>query len=328
MTLSALIPQRRPRSEWIEDARVRSGAYAVAGALVFYWVVGRLWDVPFGILVKGAVIGGLYSMIAVGIALVYRANRIINFAQGDMGGVPASLAVLLIAVSGWPYLAAIGVGLVGGVLLGVVIEFVIIRRFAKAPRLVLTVATIGIAQLLTFGEIYMPQAFHATTPPQSFPSPFNGHFSIGKVVFQGNDILAIVMVPLVLIVMAWFLNRTHIGVAIRACSESADRASLLGVPVKRVNLVVWAVAALLATVGVLLRAGVVGLPIGSALGFSVLMRTLAAAVVGRMERMPTIVVASIMLGVVEQAAVWHNGNTDMVDLTIFLVVLAALLLRR
>jgi len=328
MTLSALIPQRRPRSELIEDARIRAGAYAVAGALVFYWIVARLWAVPFGILVKGAVIGGLYSMIAVGIALVYRANRIINFAQGDMGGVPASLAVLLIAVSGWPYLAAIGVGLVGGVLLGVVIEFVIIRRFAKAPRLVLTVATIGIAQLLTFGEIYMPQAFHATTPPQSFPSPFNWGFAIGKVQFQGNDVLAIVMVPLVLIAMAWFLNRTHIGVAIRACSESADRASLLGVPVKRVNLVVWAVAALLATVGVLLRAGVVGLPIGSALGVSVLMRTLAAAVVGRMERMPTIVVASVMLGVVEQAAVWHNGNTDMVDLTIFLVVLAALLLRR
>src|SRR4051794_18978155 len=151
MTLSALIPQRRPRSEFIEDARIRAGAYAVAGALVFYWIVARLWDVPFGILVKGAVIGGLYSMIAGGIAVVYRANRIINFAQGDMGGVPASLAVLLIAVSGWPYLAAIGVGLVGGVLLGVVIEFVIIRRFAKAPRLVLTVATIGIAQLLTFG---------------------------------------------------------------------------------------------------------------------------------------------------------------------------------
>src|SRR5436305_1558640 len=193
MTLSALIPQRRPRSELIEDARIRAGAYAVAGALVFYWIVARLWAVPFGILVKGAVIGGLYSMIAVGIALVYRANRIINFAQGDMGGVPASLAVLLIAVSGWPYLAAIAAGLVG-----------------RVP----------------------------------------------------------------------------------------------------------------------LSAGVVGLRIGSALGGSVLMHAPAAAVVGQMARMPTIVVASVMLGVVEQAAVWHNGNTDMVDLTIFLVVLAALLLRR
>jgi branched-chain amino acid transport system permease protein len=329
MTTAASAPERRRfEPAWVEDSRVRAAAYLVAGALVFYWIVDRLWAVPYGVLVKGAVIGGLYSMIAVGIALVYRANRIINFAQGDLGGVPASLAVLLIAVSGWPYAAAITTGLVAGVLLGVIVEFLVIRRFAKAPRLVLTVATIGIAQLLTFLEIYMPQAFHATTPPQSFPSPFNFSFGLGGVRFQGNDVLAMMVVPLVLVAMAWFLNRTHIGVAIRACSESADRASLLGVPVKRVNLVVWAVAALLATVGILLRAGVVGLPIGSALGVSVLMRTLAAAVVGRMEKMPTIVVASIMLGVVEQAAVWHTGNTDMVDLTIFLVVLGALLLRR
>jgi len=321
-------PEGAQRRDWVEDPRARRAAYVATAALILYWLVGRRWGVPYGILVKGAVIGGLYSMIAVGIALVYRANRIINFAQGDLGGVPASLAVLLIAVSGWPYAGAIATGLVGGVVLGVVVEFVIIRRFAKAPRLVLTVATIGIAQLLTFLEIYMPQAFHATTPPQSFPSPFNWGFPLGGVRFQGNDVLAMIVVPVVLVAMAWFLNRTHIGVAIRACSESADRASLLGVPVKRVNLVVWAVASLLATVGILLRAGVVGLPIGSALGVSVLMRTLAAAVVGRMERMPTIVVASILLGVVEQAAVYHTGNTDMVDLTIFLVVLAALLLRR
>jgi len=316
------------RKDWADDPRARRAAYLVAAALAFYWLVDRIWGVPFGILIKGGVIGGLYSLIAVGIALVYRANRIINFAQGDLGGVPASLAVLLIAVSGWPYLGAMAVGLIGGVLLGVVVEFLVIRRFAKAPRLVLTVATIGIAQLLTFGELGLPKAFNAATPPQSFPSPFNASFGIGAVRFQGNDVLAMVTVPLVLVAMAWFLNRTNIGVAIRACSESADRASLLGVPVKRVNLVVWAVASLLATVGILLRAGVVGLPIGSALGVSVLMRTLAAAVVGRMEKMPTIVVASIMLGVVEQAAYWHTGNTDVVDVIIFLVVLAALLLRR
>jgi branched-chain amino acid transport system permease protein len=328
MTSVLDVAGRRFNAELVEDRRVRRGAYAVAAVLVFYWLVDRLWDVPFGVLVKGAVIGGLYSMIALGIALVYRANRIINFAQGDLGGVPASLAVLLIAVSGWPYLAAIGLGLVGGVLLGAVVEFLVIRRFAKSPRLVLTVATIGIAQLLTFLEIYMPHWFNATTPPQSFPSPFNFSFGITGVRFQGNDVLAMLMVPTVLVLIAWFLNRTHIGVAIRACSESADRASLLGVPVRRVNLVVWSVAALLATVGVLLRAGVVGLPIGSPLGVSVLMRTLAAAVVGRMERMPVIVAASIGLGVVEQAAVWHTGNTDVVDLVIFIVILAALLLRR
>ena len=328
MTSPAIERPGRLISKWADDPRMRRALYGFTATLIFLWVVERSWAVPYGVLIKGAVIGGLYSMIAVGIALVYRANRIINFAQGDLGGVPAILAVLLVAVSGWPYFGAVAVALVGGVLLGVVVEFVVIRRFAKAPRLVLTVATIGIAQLLTFLELIMPNWFHATTPPRSFPAPFHLKFTLGHMTFAGNDVLAMIVVPIVLIAMAWFLNRTHIGVAVRACSESADRASLLGVPVKRVNLTVWAVASLLATVGILLRAGVVGLPIGSPLGVSVLMRTLAAAVFGRMEKMPTIVVASMMLGVIEQASVWHTTNADEVDLIIFFVVLAALLLQR
>ena len=321
-------PARSRRRSFIDDPRIRQACNWLAGALAFYWVVKRLWPAPNGILVKGAVVGGLYALIALGIALVYRANRIVNFAQGDLGGLPASLAVLLIAESGWPYLPAILVGLASGVVLGVFIEFVIIRRFARAPRLILTVATIGIAQLLVFGEIGLPRAFGASVAPQSFPSPFNFSFHIGVVRFQGNDVLAIVAAPLAIAALAWFLNRTHTGVAVRACAENADRASLLGVPVRRVNMVVWAVAGLLATVGVILRAGVVGLPIGSALGLSVLLRTLTAAVLGRMEHMPTIVGASLLIGMIEQAAVYHTGRADAVDLVMFLVIVVALLAQR
>jgi branched-chain amino acid transport system permease protein len=277
---------------------------------------------------QGAALGGLYSLIALGIALVYRANRIINFAQGDIGGVPASLAVLLIAVVHWPYPLGILTGIAAGLVVGVLIEFVLIRRFSRAPRLVLTVATIGIAQVLTFVELAMPNWFHALAPPQSFPSPFNFGFNVGPARFHGNDVLAIIAIPLVIAGLAWFLNKTDIGIAVRACAESSDRASLLGVPVKRVNLVVWVVGALLATIGMILRAGVVGLPIGSALGLSVLLRTLAAASIGRMEKMPTIVAASLGLGVIESAVVWHSGRSEIVDLVVFFVILASLLLQR
>ena len=307
---------------------MRRGANLLAGAFAVYWVIERLWPSPFGVLVKGAVIGGLYAMIALGIALVYRANRIINFAQGDLGGAPASLCVLLIVASGWPYPLAIAVGLVSGVALGMLVEFVLIRRFAKAPRLILTVVTIGIAQLLTVVEIEVPNWFHVGVPPQTFPSPFNFSFAIGPQRFQGNDVLAMIMIPVVLAGLAWFLNRTHMGIAVRACAESSDRASLLGVPVKRINLVVWGVASLMATIAVILRAGVVGLPIGSALGLSVLLRTLAAAAIGRFERMTTIVVAALFLGMVEAAVIWHTGSSDAVNLVVFLVILAALLLQR
>ncbi|MBA3652853.1 MAG: ABC transporter permease [Actinobacteria bacterium] len=315
-------------SRWAEDPRARQAANWLAGLAAFYWVLERLWPAPAGVLLKGTVIGGLYSMIALGIALVYRANRIINFAQGDLGGAPAALAILLIVSKGWPYPLAIGTGLAAGLALGVVIEFVVIRRFAKAPRLILTVVTLGLSSVLAVAEIGLPSAFHVTIPPQNFPSPFNFSFAFHKVQFQGNDVLAMLALPVVIGALAWFLNRTNMGVAVRACSESADRASLLGVPVKRVNMVVWAVASLLATVALILRAGVVGLPLGSALGLSVLLRTLAAAAIGRMDRMPTIVVASILFGIVEQSVVWHTGSSDIVDLVSFLVIMGALIAQR
>ncbi|HZU71526.1 MAG TPA: ABC transporter permease [Acidimicrobiales bacterium] len=314
--------------EMVDDQRVRRGATWVAAALGFYWLIDRLWYPPTGVILKGAVIGGLYALIALGVALIYRANNIINFAQGDLGGAPASLAVMLIAVSGWPYPAAILIGLAAGAVLGALVEFGLIRRFSKHPRLVLTVVTIGIATILQFIEIALPNLFHSTAPPQSFPSPFNFHFNVGAVRFQGNDLLAMAMIPVVIAALAWFLNRTHIGVAVRACAQSADRASLLGVPVKRVNLVVWVVASLLATVAIILRAGVVGLPIGTPLGLSILLISLAAAAIGRMQNMPTIAGASILLGVVEQSAVWHTGSSDTVDLVLFIVIFVALLAQR
>jgi len=315
-------------SRLADDPRSRRAANWVAAGLAFYWVVERLWPSPIGILLKGAVIGGLYAMIALGLALVYRANRIINFAQGDLGGAPATLAVLLIVSTGLPYVVAMISGLAAGVCLGVVVEFLIIRRFAKASRLILTVVTVGLSSGLAGLEVYLPTAFHLNIPPQKFPSPFNFSFAVGKIEFQGNDLLAIFAVPVAILGLAWFLNRTHVGIAVRACSESADRASLLGVPVKRVNMLVWAVASLLATVALILRAGVVGLPIGSALGLSVLLRTLAPAAIGRMERMPTIVGAALLFGVIEQAVVWHTGSNDVVDLVSFVVIVVALLLQR
>src|SRR5207302_3148876 len=74
-----------------------------AAAIVFFAVQQRLWPAPLGVVLQGVVIGGLTAMVAFGIALVYRANRVINFAAGDLGGVPASLAILLIVGRNWPY---------------------------------------------------------------------------------------------------------------------------------------------------------------------------------------------------------------------------------
>lgn len=310
-----------------QNTRVRQGFTYASIALLFYLFQQLFWPAPIGVLIQGMVIGGLTALIAFGIALIYRANRIVNFAQGDLGVVPASLAVLLIVGPGLPYFVALPIGIAAAVALGIVVEFVFIRRFFKAPRLVLTVVTIGLSLLLGASGVLLPRAFDITTPPQSFPSPFEFSFAIGKTVFRGNDVLAMVAIPLVIGALVAFFRFTNVGIAVRASAENADRAFLLGVPVKRIQTVVWVVATVLATLAIFLRAGILGLPFGRVLGPTILIRALAAVVIARMERLPTVFGAAALLGILE-TAIFFSSGPSLVDPILFVIILGALLVQR
>ena len=286
------------------------------------------WDVPSGVLVQGALIGGLSSLVALGIALVWRANRAVNFAAGDLGAVPATLAVLLVIGSaGIGWWGGLGLGLVTAVLLGVLVETLVIRRFAHAPRLVLSVATIGMAQLLAAGSLLLADQLDVSIRP--IPAPFDAHFTIDPIHFGGKDIAAFVVVPLAFIALWLFLRRSDIGIAIRGAAERVDRAATLGIPVRRLQTVVWVIATVLAFLAVYLREGVVGVSLGTVLGPAILLRALAAAVIGRMDRLPIIAGAAILLGVVEQSVLWHwRADPAYVDPALFVVVVIGLVVAR
>lgn len=89
---------------------------------------------PLGLWTRGFVLGLLAAMLAVGMALIYRANRVVNFAQADLGTVPTGFAAALILFWQWPYLIGLGVGMLIAVLLGLVVEMAIIRRFRNAAH--------------------------------------------------------------------------------------------------------------------------------------------------------------------------------------------------
>ncbi|MEY2432220.1 MAG: branched-chain amino acid transport system permease protein livM [Acidimicrobiaceae bacterium] len=130
----------------LDRSDIRSAVKVGLWILGFLVLVEIIYPAPTSILVLGLVNGSLSGLIAVGLVLVYRANRIVNFAQFDIGGAIAVLTALLIG-KGMNFFPAALIGLVTAIALGALIEIVFIRRFAKAPRLQLTVATIGIAQL-------------------------------------------------------------------------------------------------------------------------------------------------------------------------------------
>src|SRR5262249_20230266 len=137
----------------------RWAAWVVPIAIVAFGVTVWPFPAPLGVIINGALLGSRVALIALGIALVYRANRVINFAAGDLGQLPATLAVLLVLGWRWTYSASAAMGLVASVLLGFLVEPLITRRFYKSPRLIVTVATIGLAQLLTAIALFMPSWF-------------------------------------------------------------------------------------------------------------------------------------------------------------------------
>ena len=306
----------------------------VAGpALAIVAVQFVLFPIPAGIYLYGLVLGVLGALVAVGMALVYRANRIVNFAAGPLGLVPAVASAGLMLFSGVAFVPALLGGLVVAVVLGAGVEVLAIRRFARAPRLVLTVATIGLAQLLAVSALGLPflwgrDPISVTTG--TLDLPLDVTFALDPIVVRTEHLFALLLAPLVLWAVAGFLRRSPAGIALRAAAERADRASLLGVPVARIETLVWVLAAVLAFLGVFLRATVVGLPLSNPfVGFSAVLAALAAMMLGRLDDLPSVAVSAIALGILEQGVIWNNGDAPELVYPVFaVVVIAALALRR
>src|SRR4051794_17820625 len=130
---------------------------APAAAIIVLQLV--FFPLSAGLFLRGLIVGGLTALIALGMAITYRSNRIVNFAQGDLGTPPGVLVYLLLTVWHLPYIVAVATGVIAAVTLGAIVELGVIRRFFRAPRLLLTVATLGLSQLLTAGAILLPLLF-------------------------------------------------------------------------------------------------------------------------------------------------------------------------
>ncbi|MFP5321875.1 MAG: ABC transporter permease subunit [Acidimicrobiia bacterium] len=329
--------RRRRASTFLSAPGARRAlTYAPPVALVALQLV--VYPLPVGVWVRGVLVGAVTALIALGMALVYRSNRIVNLAQGDLGAAPAVLVFVLMTEWGWPYPFAVASGALAALLLGGVVELAVIRRFFRAPRLVLTVATIGLAQLLTGVAFFVPRWFgvEGSYVAPRIDDPFDVRFEIGGTIFRANSVIAMVVTPLLVLGLVVFLRGTKVGIAIRAAADRADRAALLGVPVKRLQTLVWAVAGLLAFAATFLRAGILGLPVGSVLSLGILLRSLTALLLGGLVHLPVIGLSAVALGVLELGIDWHQDATlpftdvamPPLDAVLAVVVLVALLVRR
>jgi branched-chain amino acid transport system permease protein len=314
-----------------------------AGGILASFVLSNLLNrglqgrwMPNAAVLQAIVSGSLVSMFSVGLVLIYRAARIVNFAQGALGVASAVLFFSLVAIEGWNFWLALLACLALAVVTGFAVELMIVRRLAKAPRLALTVVTIAVAQILIAVSGFVPVLFLGegdelelggiTTPFSSF------RFSWNPLVFSGNDIATIVIVLIVFAGLAAFLRFSSAGIAVRGAAENDDRAALLGVNVANLSSLIWTIAAgisgLAAILNTMISTNPVGAAVANAAGGGIVLRGLAAAVVARMEHLPTAVAASIAIAIYEQGMLWGFDNTSISDVGLLVLIVVILLAQR
>ena len=284
------------------------------------------FDVPLPHVLLGALIGTTYGLLAVGIVLVYRTNRIINFAHGEIGAFGAALFGT--AVLRWhvPYYLALPIGLGGAGAMAALAEVAVVRRLRKAPLLMSIVATLGVAQfVLLFTVAFDPQAGVGAR----FPSPPGlPEFDFGALRVTRAHSAMLMFGPLVVVGLGLFLRRTRYGLALRCASSNQEAARMAGIFASRMSSMAWAIAGMVSAMTAILVLPTRGLSSADSFGPSLLLRALAGAVVARMTSLPIALGAGIALGVIESLLTYNYPNGGFVELTLFVVIVGALLVQR
>ncbi|HUR78790.1 MAG TPA: ATP-binding cassette domain-containing protein [Acidimicrobiales bacterium] len=278
------------------------------------------------ILVIGVLTGLTYAVLAAGIIVVYRACKVINFAHGEMGAFGAAILAKLVLDLHWNWFVAFVFALAVGAALGAIVERTVIRRLASAPRLVLLVATIGISQLLFYATALLPGIDNLAR----YPSGIHRVARIGDFLLRGEHFMVMAFVPAVAVALTLYLTKTPHGRALRASAENPDAARLAGVDVDRVSALVWVVAGVLSTATFILINPIRGTIVGAAsvaLGPSLMLRGLVAALAGGLVSIPVAMGAGAAVGVVEAVLFANVDNPGIVDGVLFAAVLVLVLAR-
>jgi branched-chain amino acid transport system permease protein len=315
----------------------RAKTWLVVGVVVAAYLIGWVATgqhgyihrkAPIGIILLGGVYGSVTALGAFGIILVYRANRFINFANGALGSMVGVSFIGLVNKDGLNYWVALPGAVVVGLLVGALTEL-LIRRFRHSSRLLVTVASIGLAQI--FGGIELlvtSKGEHFVSLLGSFAPPFSASVTIDVYRFTSSAVLIVLVVPVVIAFLAWFLLRTDAGIAVRAAAENEDRALLLGIPVRRLSTIVWIIAGGLTALAFMLQAPFEGVKPGAASANdpTVIVPMLAAAVIARMESLPVAFGAALGLGVMDQVVRWNSTTSPSFVWVVYLAVIIVALL--
>ena len=280
------------------------------------------------VLILGLTTGLTYAILSIGLMLIYKSARFVNFAHGQLGAVSALLVAKAVNDHHVNYWLALVAALAVAAAVAALVELVVVRRLFDGPRLVLMVATIGVAQLLyalSFLKQLRPDALRLVQ--QGYPTPIDWSVTIGGQVVGGAQFMILICVPVAALALTWLFRSTAVGLRIQAVAANPEAARLAGISVRRVSTTVWVLAGTLAALTAVLLGPSRGSVNTETLGPGLMARALTVALVAGMTRLPIAFGAGIALGVVEQLVFLNFARGGTTELVVFLLALAALLWR-
>jgi ABC-type branched-subunit amino acid transport system ATPase component/ABC-type branched-subunit amino acid transport system permease subunit len=284
------------------------------------------FEIPFPVIMLGTIIGLTYGILAVGLVLVYRTNRIINFAHGEIGAFGAAIFGLITTRYNVYYYLAFPLAIALSASVGALAEIGVVRRLRKAPRLMSIVATLGVGQfLLLFSLAANSQAQAGNLYPQPLYLP---EFQIGALRVTQAYTGMLFFTPLVVLGLVLFLRYSRFGLAIRGAAANAELARMSGIFASRMSSAAWAIAGGISAFTAILFSPARGFVSGESFGPGLLLRALVAAVIGRMTNLPIALAAGVGVGVVEQLLLWNYPRGGLVEAALFVIILATLLFQR
>lgn len=273
-------------------------------------------DIISQIIVSGLTIGSLYALVGLGFVVIYRATRVVNFAQGEMLMLGAILALYFHIDLRLPYAVAftascIAVGLFGGL-----VDRFALRPLQRAPVITLILATVAVGQIIRSAVRVVRGSEVSHFPPLLPTTPFS--------------VMGVSLTPMALATVAFsillvgafmaFIRFTRLGKGIEAAAQNRDAATLSGVSINQTFLLTWAVAsALAAAAGILIAPLIVITP---DMGL-IAIKGFVGAILGGFLSLPGAIAGCFLLGVIENFAGYYISGSmkDVISFALLLLVL-------
>jgi branched-chain amino acid transport system permease protein len=270
------------------------------------------------LLIAGIAQGCIYGLIALGFVLIYKATETVSFAQGDLMMLGAFAGLATMTFLGFPFWLSVLASIAAMAAFGLLAERIVIRPILGQPAFSIVMLTIGIGYVLR-GLITMVPVIGTETHVLQVPYK-DQVWNLGALVLNVEQVVVIAVTALLCAVLYLLFNRTRLGVAMQASSQNQLAAYYMGIPVRRLNGLVWALASAVAAIAGLLLAPITF--VHANMGF-IGLKAFPAAVVGGFGSLPGAIVGGLIIGIVESLAGFYlpEGFKDIAAYVVVLVML-------